>query len=727
MDKPLASSQHAMPPSEANYRLGIAVAGVGLGSMDYVADTITLDETAASLFALQAHTPVSRSDVHARFHPDEVAKIAGLIVDLLDPAGSGFMALDHRIITPDGSIRWVSARKQVEFATDADGLRRPTSGLLAVLDITERKRAELAQHQNAALFFNLIEQAPMGMYVVDAQFRIQQVNAVAMPVFATLQPLIGRDFTEAIKILWGPEVREEIARTFRHTLETGERYVSPPFSNQRHDLDVEQSYEWETQRITLPGGKYGVVCYFRDVTEHSRTEQTVRDSEAKFRATFNNAAVGIAHVGPDGTWLDVNARLCEFTGYSHDEILAKTFQDITHPDDLEADLENVNKLGRAETDSYSMDKRYIRKDGTVVWANLTVGCVRDAGGAIEYFVSVIEDISDRKAGEHALRETAERVRLALAAGGLGAWDLDLVTQIAHGDDGISRIFGTASADITLTDFLSLIHEDDVEDVKAALAQSANPDGNGHIEFECRIRRPNDGVERWINSHGQTSFQNGRPVRMIGVTQDITDRKKADEHIRLLMSEVNHRSKNLLSVVQAVARQTARRGDPSTFVARLAERIDGLSASQDLLVRNEWKGVDVVDLVTAQLAHFKDLIGRRVIIGGPPARLTSAAAQGVGMALHELTTNAAKYGALSNSAGTVHIEWQVTGDVTPAFSISWLEQGGPPVTAPSQSGFGQTVIGRMAESTVSGSAVIDYRESGLYWTLSAPVETTLEPR
>lgn len=98
-----------------------------------------------------------------------------------------------------------------------------------------------------------------------------------------------------------------------------------------------------------------------------------------------------------------------------------------------------------------------------------------------------------------------------------------------------------------------------------------------------------------------------------------------------------------------------------------------------------------------------------------------------MALHELTTNAAKYGALSNSAGTVHIEWQVTGDVTPAFSISWLEQGGPAVTAPSQIGFGQTVIGRMAESTVSGTAVIDYRESGLFWTLSGPVVTTLEPR
>ena len=121
--------------------------------------------------------------------------------------------------------------------------------------------------------------------------------------------------------------------------------------------------------------------------------------------------------------------------------------------------------------------------------------------------------------------------------------------------------------------------------------------------------------------------------------DITERKRSLHQIQLLMGEVNHRAMNLLNVVQAVARQTARDGDPVTFVTRLTERISSLAASQDLLVQSEWQGVDVLDLVTAQMAHYKDLIATRVLFDGPKARLQPAAAQGVGMALHELATNA----------------------------------------------------------------------------------------
>ena len=154
-----------------------------------------------------------------------------------------------------------------------------SEGMSFLIDISERKRAEAAVRQNEVLFSTLIEQAPMGVYVVDSQFRLQQINSLAMPAFEKVYPRIGRDFSEVMEILWGPEVGGKIARIFRHTLETGERYISPPFSEYRQDLGEERSYEWQTQRVTLPDGERGVVCYFRDVTEHARSERALREAK----------------------------------------------------------------------------------------------------------------------------------------------------------------------------------------------------------------------------------------------------------------------------------------------------------------------------------------------------------------------------------------------------------------------------------------------------------------
>ena len=132
------------------------------------------------------------------------------------------------------------------------------------------------------------------------------------------------------------------------------------------------------------------------------------------------------------------------------------------------------------------------------------------------------------------------------------------------------------------------------------------------------------------------------------------------------------------------------------------------------------------MVEGQLDHFKDWIGTRIVLKGATTKLTPAAAQGIGMALHELATNAAKYGAFSNSEGRVQISWRVDDAEQPTFSMSWLEEGGPPVGAPSHSGFGQMVMGRMAQATVGGTVEMDYREGGLCWTLTAPARTTLDP-
>jgi two-component sensor histidine kinase len=203
--------------------------------------------------------------------------------------------------------------------------------------------------------------------------------------------------------------------------------------------------------------------------------------------------------------------------------------------------------------------------------------------------------------------------------------------------------------------------------------------------------------------------------------EIVERKQYERKERLLIREINHRAKNMLMVVDAIARQTVAT-NPEDFVKRFSERVQALSANQDLLVRNEWKGVQIEDLVRAQLAHFADLIGSRVAMQGPKARLNAAGAQAVGLALHELATNAGKYGALSVDTGRVDVCW-ADGET---FTMSWTERGGPPVSAPEHRGFGTIVTKAMAEHSVNGTVLLDYTPSGVTWRLTCPAANALEP-
>jgi two-component sensor histidine kinase/CheY-like chemotaxis protein len=204
-------------------------------------------------------------------------------------------------------------------------------------------------------------------------------------------------------------------------------------------------------------------------------------------------------------------------------------------------------------------------------------------------------------------------------------------------------------------------------------------------------------------------------------------KLAEQQIRLLMNEVNHRSKNILSVVMAVAQRTAA-SSPEEFVQRFSDRIRALATNHDLLVKNQWKSIEASELVRGQLAHFGDLVGRRIIFGGQAVRLSAAAAQSIGMVIHELSTNAVKYGALSRDEGCIEITWRIeNGEAGERFTVSWIERGGPIVVFPTYRGFGTTVVTKMAEMSLDGEAWLEYAPSGVIWRLSCPVKNALAER
>lgn len=276
-----------------------------------------------------------------------------------------------------------------------------------------------------------------------------------------------------------------------------------------------------------------------------------------------------------------------------------------------------------------------------------------------------------------------------------------------------------SAKLYQPDAKPLAHED------TPMAQALRT-GRAIREAELLLEQP-DGKRFGVLAYSTPKIDaTGAVIGGINILVDITSRKQAEDHIQMLMREVNHRAKNLLGLVQAVARQTAATA-PQDFVERFSQRIQSMSANQDLLVKNEWKAVPIGDLIRSQMVHLCDLGTDRISLSGPAVEVTAAAAQSIGMVLHELATNAVKYGALSNDTGRVEISWNVHASAgeEPRFTISWIEKGGPPVVKPARRGFGSTMIDGMVKMNFGCDVAINYAPSGLEWRLACPIDRLIE--
>jgi PAS domain S-box-containing protein len=326
----------------------------------------------------------------------------------------------------------------------------------------------------------------------------------------------------------------------------------------------------------------------------------------------------------------------------------------------------------------------------------------------------------------AIQASKDRLQLALDTAQLGWWRYDPSSRVIAGDKRFKEIFDVTTDEMPVDDIRKLVHPDDAERFWADGIASINlADPMRSPSYEYRVQRRN-GEVRWVEARWLTHFEHDQLERrlwsVVGTTHDITERKGREERERLLMSEINHRAKNLLSVVDAIAHQTATR-TPEDFIEHFSERIQSLSANQDLLIRNAWQGVEIEDLVRAQLAPFADLMGSRIVVVGPNLRLNAASAQAIGLALHELATNAGKYGALSTDDGRVDIGWGTDGGT---FTLSWTEREGPLVSAPTRRGFGTIVMETMTERSVDGKVELLYPPSGVAWRLICPAASALEP-
>jgi PAS domain S-box-containing protein len=335
---------------------------------------------------------------------------------------------------------------------------------------------------------------------------------------------------------------------------------------------------------------------------------------------------------------------------------------------------------------------------------------------------VADRTAELKASTTRLLQSEQLRSLALAAGQMGSWDWDAVSGEIFWDEGQHRIFGVDPKHFKPTpqSVRALIEPEDWDRLRAAVRGLAE-DGQTYQGEFC-VRRPN-GEQRWCIGAAAASIDaNRRVVRLGGVTVDITERKSAEERQALLVREVDHRARNALAVVQSIVRLT-RAPTKEAYIAAVEGRITALSRAHVLLSESRWQGANLVRLLDEELAPYRRSEIERIVTCGPAVFLDPATAQILALALHELATNAAKYGALSAASGAVKLSWEMRPG---SLDLQWIETGGPAVPPSRADGYGTRVISASIERHLDGSVLFDWRPEGLHFSMSIPLGEKTKP-
>ena len=441
---------------------------------------------------------------------------------------------------------------------------------------------------------------------------------------------------------------------------------------------------------------------------------------------------------PDCPLIYVNEAFERLTGFTAAEVLGRNCRfmqgPLTEPDDV-ARLRNA--IQRREP--IELDLLNHRRDGTPFWNRLMVAPVFCDDGSLRYFVASQIDVTveryrvlkleqDREtlAAEIAQRDADlaahnARLRLALKAGALGTWTLDLPERELTASSGCKQIFGRApDKPFTYDDLLAAVHPEDLSGIQAAVVRAIEQGEPYNVEYRIFTA---GGEQRWVSVQGDLQHRaDGTPLAMTGFSTDISTRKFAEEHRTVLARELIHRVKNTLATVQAVVSQTLRDAQSlEDASSAISGRIASLGAAQELLIQDEVEGAAIGDIVDRAMLPFKDRDGARISAFGPHLRLSPEITLALAMTLHELATNAIKYGALSVPEGRIAIEWSIKGEgADRRLFFCWTEHDGPPVTPPTRTGFGTRMIERVLRQHVRGEAVIRYPVTGVRFEIEAPV-------
>lgn len=453
----------------------------------------------------------------------------------------------------------------------------------------------------------ILEAVPIATCICDAAGHILQYNRRAVALWGRApEPGQTHDAFVAQCRFYGSDGAEHPRSRLAEALRTQKSIRDEEVLVERADGTLVAILINVDPLFNTHGKLIGAIYCFQDVTDRKRvmqaldqSQQDLRQQRERWNATYEHAAIGIVEVDAEGRFLRVNEAICSITGSSREELLGSRLYVQTHPGDRDVDRDLYRRQVAGEIGFYSIEKRFLRKDGRMIWIAVRSSTVRDIDGSFLYGVRVV--------------------------------------------------------------------------------------------------------------------------------QDVTDRKEAEARQKLLIDELNHRVKNTLATVQSLATQTARGTDsPVAFRQAFEGRLIALSQAHDQLTRRHWKSADLHDIVTGATAPYLTRSRDQVALEGEPLTVTPRVALTLALAMHELSTNAAKYGALSVPEGRIAIRWHVQRGTAPILRIEWRERGGPEVRAPSKLGFGSRFIEGSVAAELQGKARLDFDAAGLRCTMEIPVDSEAEP-
>jgi PAS domain S-box-containing protein len=563
----------------------------------------------------------------------------------------------------------------------------------------------------------VLESTTDSVFVLDRDWRFAYLNGRAMAQVAGGRDLIGQSIWDVF-----PDARETALWDTYNAAMAGRAAACEAFYQPRQAWFEANAYPIEA----------GIAVFFRDISPRRKAEAEretllarLEYEHALLEAVIKQMPVGVLVAeAPGGKIILHNEAALELLGHSveaRDGLASDRPFSVLHPDGspyVPEDFPIARALARGEEiERESLLHR--RGDGSVARFIVSARPVRDEKGEIVAAVASVDDVTE-------LHDSIERHRLALTAANMGDWQWDASTDLMTFSERAREIFGLAEGEtMTRTRLRGFVNADDLANAETTIDDAAR--GRSRYRVEYRYTRPHDGVTFWLLTMGYAmSRPDGSLSGITGVVLDVTERKRTEERQELLIRELHHRVKNTLATVQAIVGATARSApSPEHFAAAFTGRVISLAKTHELLTEGAWQTAALQDMLERELKPYDDPMRPRITLEGPPVELATEEAVPLGMAIHELTTNAAKYGALSRPGGKLAVTWTLepatdSASESSVLRLSWVERGGPPAAPPQKLGFGSRLLNRVLTAQLQAQVEMRFPPEGFELSLSAPI-------